>query len=146
MSVTGPYPVGMTGHYVNPDVPILVWKGVGYPLPRLRFGDVNAQKLAAQQSQDLTFRDPSWHREKQYILPFMVRSYDGALPLTALNRTYLWEVFFTQIIGIPVCVLHPFGTTFYGVLTNFKSSEVDSDHCIMELTFDVIAEYNTDGG
>lgn len=146
MSVSGPYPVGMTGHYVNTNVPILVWQGNGYPLPRLRFGDVNAQKFAAMQSQDLSFRDPSWHRNKQYVLPFMVRTINTSPPITALNKMYLWQKFFTELLSIPVCLIHPFGTTAYGVVIKFTSSEVDADHCIMEVTFDVLLEYLTDGG
>lgn len=142
MSVMGTAILGSAGSYVYPKVITLVYQGNAFPIPRLRFGDINTIRSKALISQDIPFAAPEWPTENEFKMTFMVRCqmFRGML-ITALNRIYLWEEFFRAYIGRPMTVINPLTERqYFSVLTNMAYSEIDGEHVNMELSFTICEE------
>lgn len=142
MSVMGAVVLGSPGPYVYPKITTLVYNGVAYQIPRLRFGDIQTLRSKALVHQDVPFAAPEWPKEGELKLTFMVRCqiFRGMM-VTALNRVYLWEEFFRAYIGRPMSIIHPiYAKRFFGVITSMGYTEIDAEHVNMELGY-TVCEY-----
>jgi hypothetical protein len=134
--------LGTVGPHVYQDVMTLIFEGNAYPIPRLRFGEMHNIRSRSLTHQDVPFADSSWPKERTLKVTFMVRTQRlRSLLVTALNHIYLWEEFFRDYIGRTIWINNPITMRkYYCVLVDMAYSEIDGDHCNMELVFDICNE------